>query len=120
MQTLTDTEIIAKHSPSCRSRARMELAIVSKLIESADAAGYRLEVAEYESEGEHGYDVKTALFDLDEALVVVWSSNGDAAAEELGWIRLVFGNSGYDLVSDYSLSLEAFLAPVLGLADSLE
>jgi hypothetical protein len=114
MQVLTDIEIIAKHQPNCRARARMELAIVNKLIESADAAGHRLNVAEYEDDGEHDYDVKTALFNLDDAHVIVIDSDGD----ELGWIRLVFGN-GSDLVSDYTVNLETFLAPANALADSL-
>jgi hypothetical protein len=94
----------------------MELAIVNKLIESADAAGYRLRVAEYEADGEHDYDVKTALFNLDDAHVNVIDSDG----EELGWVRLVFGNSGHDLVSDFTTNLDDFLAPANALAESLE
>jgi hypothetical protein len=113
---LTDTEIIAKHSPNCRARARTELAIVNKLIESAATSGYRLTVAEYEDDGEHDYDVKTALFNLDDARVLVTDSDG----EDLGWIRLIFGNSGHDLVSDFTTNLDDFLAPVHALADSLE
>ena len=115
MQTLTDTEIIAKHAPGCRARARTELAIVNKLIESAESAGYRLRIEEYEDDGEHEYDVKTALFNLDDAHAIVLDSDGD----QLGWVRLVFGN-GRDLVSDYSLSLETFIAPVNALAESVD
>ena len=115
MNALTDSEIIAKHSPDARARARIELAIVDKLIDSARDVGYRLKVAEYEEDGETDYDFKNAVFNLDDALVLV----ADGEGEQLGWIRLVFGNSGYDLVSDFAVSLEDFLKPANDLADSL-
>ena len=36
-----------------------------------------------------------------------------------GWISLVLGNDGWDVISDYTLSLESVLAPVNELADQL-
>ena len=112
---LTDSEIIAKHSPDARARARMELDIVNKLIDTARDAGYQMKISEYEEDGETDYDFKTAAFNLDDARVFVYDNDG----EKLGWVRLVFGNSGYDLVSDFTTNLEDFLGPVTDLADSL-
>lgn len=124
MQTLTNEQIIAKHHPARQAEATIELAIVEKLIETAESAQCKLEVwpvgegAEYnEVSGAPGapYDVKTALFDLDDAQVYVVNAEG----VDLGWVRLVFGN-GSALVSDYTTRLESFLRPVLDFADGLE
>lgn len=95
---LTNEEIIRKHDPSCRGRAYIELQIVDKLIESANALDYSLGVAEYEEGNELDYDFKSAVFDLDVATIYVDDRHG----QRVGWILLVFGNGGYDLVSDYS------------------
>lgn len=110
----TDEQIIGQHAPGIRARARLELAIVNALIAEAAKQGETLEV-HITGEGVYNdgdpYDVKTALFDLDDALVFIG---------ELGWVRLVFGNSGWDLISDYSLTCEEFLRPVLKLSQDLE
>lgn len=111
MRKLTDSEIIANHHPRMRQTARIELKIVNALIARAEAQGVKLEVwptgfgMEY---SEEPYDVKTALFDLDDAQVFVIDAND----ESLGWIRLVFGN-GEALISDYTVRLEDFLSPLL-------
>jgi hypothetical protein len=114
MMKLTDEQILAKHSQSVRPRARMELKIVNRIIAEAKAKGYTLKVWDgYEEEGNTDYDVKTAIFDLDSARVEVF--NGDK--QWIGNILLVFGNDGYDLVSDYHTSLDEFIAPVEELAE---
>lgn len=119
MQTLTDTQILARHHTGAHRRVRMELTIVDALIEAAKLSGYKLEVVAGGESDEYGdgepYDVKTALFDLDDAYVYVLDSEG----EDLGWIRLVFGNGGDDLISNYSITLDDFLKPINDLAKSL-
>ena len=114
---MTDEEIINKHNPGVRARARLELQIVNKLIAVAHETGHTLRVMEYEedNEGELNYDVKMELFDLDEANVRIY----DSAGKYVGRVYLVFGNDGFDLISDYTLGAETFLQPVLKLADSL-
>lgn len=112
----TDKQILARHSPSVRGRALIELQVVDALIKAAQDNAFHLEI---DGEGE-GPDIstrrvsadafKSALFDLDMATVYV--SRGT-----FGWIRLVFGNDGWDLISDYSTNLETFLEPVNAVAD---
>jgi len=118
MEKLTDKQIIEKHSPGVRARARVELRIVHSLIKEAKKRDLTLAIVDYTPADmePYGGDLKTALFDLDEAFVVV-RKNGVYT----GWIQLIFGNDGYDLVSDYSINptVEDLLKPVNELADSL-
>lgn len=37
-----------------------------------------------------------------------------------GWVRFVYGNDGYDVISDYTTNLETFLAPVNAFADEMD
>jgi hypothetical protein len=112
---ITDEQILAKHSPPVRARASVELRLVNKLVESASAAGFTLKVWDEDMAAYYSTpDFRATVFDLDRALVVVFDN-----ADELGSVLLVFGNDGYDLVSDYSLSVEDFLGPVLALAETL-
>ena len=116
MKTTTDAEVLEHHDVAVRPRARMELKIVNQLLRSAKAAGYKLKVYEYEEDGETGYDVKAAIFNLDEARVEVYN----AEDRRIGTILLVMGNDGYDVISDYTTNLEGFLAECDALADELE
>lgn len=117
---MTDDEILDKHDVSVRPRCRMELKIVNKIIADAKLCGFKLEVKEYKTEGiEDQYskenDIKGMLFNLDDARLL-FIKNGRLYS----YIRLVFGNNGYDVVSDYGMKLEDFLRPTIELADRLE
>lgn len=37
-----------------------------------------------------------------------------------GWVRFVYGNSGFDVISDYTTNLESVLAPINQYAETLE
>lgn len=116
---LTDEQIIMKHDPSCRPRARMELEIVNQFLADAKNAGYRLRIDDLE-DGKavppYGYpSLRDAIFDLDDAYITILDDTG----ESVGWVYFVFGNDGYDCISDYTTTLETFLAPCLALSDRL-
>jgi hypothetical protein len=116
MKVMTDEEIIRQHDQGVRARARIELRIVNQIIATAAEKGYRLKVREYEVDGTTEYDVKTAVFDLDLATLLVYDGH-----KRIGTVLLVFGNDGYDVISDYSDStkIEAFLADANKLADDI-
>lgn len=123
----TDEEILASYPRGKQDRVRIELEIVNAIIERAAKLGYTLRVFangdEYEECG--SYDVKTALFDSIAPVVDV----EDAQGERIGFIALVFGNEGWDLVSDYGpvgteddqpwTPMEDFIYPICKLAESL-
>lgn len=106
--TPADREILARHDPSVRGRALIELVIVDALIEAARDSKYRFEVEDVEPDEEVGTaaGLKVALFNRYDVLLNVHEVGG----KYKGWIRLMFGNDGYDLISDYSVNLEGFLA----------
>lgn len=108
---MTDNEIILKHDQGCRPRARMELAIVNALIGELARPGYTAKIDEY---GNEPTTLKDGLFNLDEAHLIVFKDG-----KKIGFVYLVFGNDGHDLISDYSVSLEEFLKPVNEVADKL-
>lgn len=111
---MTDEQIIHKHDTAARGRAYIELQIVNAFIAAAAEAGYELKIGEMDEVdmAEYANDFRTALFDLDDAHVNVF--DGEKRA---GWVYFVFGNDGYDCISDYSTKLEEFLKPVMAVAD---
>jgi len=114
---MTDEQIIMKHDQGVRPRARMELAIVNQFLADAERAGYRLKIQELEGDkGESYASIRDALFDLDDAHVLIDDANG----KPQGWVYFVFGNDGYDCISDYTTNLEGFLAPCSQLSYQLE
>jgi hypothetical protein len=49
------------------------------------------------------------LMSTDEDYLMVYEPG---KKERLGWIHLVYGNDGYDVVSDYTTNLEALVDPI--------
>jgi hypothetical protein len=109
----TDREILAMADSSVRPRMKMELQVVHLLMELAGRYGWKLVET---SEAENSGDLLTDIMNLDEAVVDVFSATGNP----IGWIKLVFGNNGYDCISDYTSNLESLLDPIDTLATQLE
>jgi len=112
-------------------RQTIEKKIVSKLVDDILAGGYRIAVSL-----ERGYDVDEMLLGstdknkiMDEALggddchLFIQPANGptvvDGSVISKGWVYLVFGNDGWDVISDYSMKIEPLLENVNKLADKL-
>jgi len=111
-----EKQIILRHEPSVRARALLELEIVCALIRRANDCGFYLGIHALSNRVRSDNELKKELFDLDEATVEVYADE-PASPQPHGWIRLVFGNNGYGLISDYSTNLETFLAPVKEVAE---
>lgn len=118
---MTDEEIIMKHDRACRPRARMEVKIVNAVLDEAKKKGYLMSVEDGEQEDlEPTHDpvkVKELLFNLDDAHLCLYENK--KAHRPLGRILFVFGNDGWDVISDYHMALEEFLKPVNELANKL-
>jgi hypothetical protein len=103
--------------PGVRERVAIERRIVTALIDRALAEGYELSV----HDGEEWH-----LWTTDRAKVIDAIMNTDEDRLYLrkdgytAWVLLVYGNSGWDVICDYNVSLEALLEPINALASGLE
>jgi hypothetical protein len=117
---------LSTYAPSIRLRAAMEQAIVKRVVCDALALGYALSVDDGEEEHPRTQDVKAildALMNTDmDTLFVHRSMDLADKRSQLGWIQFVYGNSGYDVISDYTSNdaIEALLQGANALADKLE
>lgn len=95
---------------------RIERAIAREVVDGLLRFGYTVDVFDGE-----GYALKRscdadaimdALHATDEDYL--YAHDGDRLA---GWVRLVYGNDGYDVIADYTLSLTMALKGAESLAD---
>jgi hypothetical protein len=62
--------------------------------------------------------ILAAMFSTDEDLLFVRRPIGQGKTVSAGWIRFIYGNDGFDVINDYTTSLESVLAPIVGIEDS--
>lgn len=112
-------------------RIGIEHAICRKLVNELIAQGYHLIV---DGEDEELEDLETSqdeavitaghggLFNFDVANLLVYKKPKKAGSERRAdhFVRLVFGNDGWDVISDYSPSLEKKMRGALALSEACE
>jgi len=104
-------------NPGIRARIAIERKIVTALIDRALAEGYELAVDDGDERHPWTRDraeVLDEIMNTDEDYLYM---RKDGAC---GWVFLVYGNEGYDVIANNTMSLEGLLAPVEALALSLE
>ncbi|MEQ1694754.1 MAG: hypothetical protein ABL901_02840 [Hyphomicrobiaceae bacterium] len=108
---------------SIRVRVAIERTLCKRVIRALFARGYQLRVHsgdDWETprciQASDEDDLMQALFNLDEAHLVVYKGKARA---QFGWVKLVFGNDGWDVISDYTVNLEGVLTPVNDHANRL-
>ena len=109
-------KLVKNHHPAVKHRARMEASIVLRLLETLIAAGYSLAVDDGDGAAVSGTVETMAkiIFNVDTALVEVCEGR-----KWLGTVSLVLGNDGYDVIADYTTTLETALQNVNDYADRL-
>lgn len=118
LEAKTDEEILNQYDKSVKHRASLELAIVNKLIKEANKREYWLAIGEFAYKFNLKIEAdkfKSNLFNLDDSVVYVY----DKDKNDIGWILFVFGNDGWDCISDYTVTLENFLKPINEFAETL-
>lgn len=108
-----------------QERQRIERRIAAAAAKGLIAAGYKVAV----HDGEEIALLKTddvraiigAMFSTDEDRFIVYHrpTIADAQWERIGWVRFIYGN-GWDVIADYTTSLEEALQAATELADELE
>ena len=110
-------------------RIRLEQRIVRKAVKALLAAGYALAT----EQGEHRFygpsrpslkasEVLADCCETDEEYLGVFKAeqaNGTTYhVQPLGYVYFVYGNDGWDVISDYTTNLEPVLQPVLDYANA--
>lgn len=115
---------------SVKMRQEVEHKIISAFVDSALSAGYRLSVSL-----ERGFDVEEMLLGstdkkaiMEEALagdechIFVNESTGEVLVNgrinSIGWVFCVFGNDGWDVISDYTTNLEHLMVEATEISDA--
>lgn len=117
-------------SAALMRRITIEGQIVNALVKQALASGYRVSVCDGEEWvvklSSNRAEIIGACFSTDADSLVIRDPNqagADGAFKKIGAVQLIYGNDGYDVISDYSSSdLDAFSAwmkPVEDYADTL-
>lgn len=109
-------------TPAVARRLKIERTIVRRVVKDALAAGYTLSVDdggdEYAVENTTSYRaVMDALMNTDDDKLIL-RKDGKG-----GKVWFVYGNSGWDVICDYTTSLEALIEPLMaagGLIDKME
>ena len=98
----------------------MERAVVEQVIDDLLAANFEITVNDGEEDVlEKSWDkrlILDAMFTTDEDYLKTYPSG---QARWSGWVRLIYGNGGHDVVADHTENLEETLATSRKLADDL-
>lgn len=106
------------------TRQKIERQIARKAVEGMIAGGYAVTVYDGEEIAlEAATDVKAvmaAMFTTDEDYLFAMKPDEAGKMERQGWARFIYGNDGWDVMSDYTTNLESVLAGAKAEADKLE
>ena len=102
-----------------KTRQQIEKRIARKFLRTALAAGYAISLDNggdgFEFENSTNFDhIITEMFATDDERLYL-SKDG----RRVGWVLFVYGNSGYDVISDYTTNLEELMPEVEKLSDKL-
>lgn len=89
-------------------RARVELRIVRRVLSDLRRTGYELDIDDGDEQTpvtDEGEALKL-LFNLDEARIYTMREG------KTSFVYFVFGNDGYDVISDYGTSLDHVMEPI--------
>lgn len=116
-----DRETFPKACHTCQ-RIAIEQEMVTKVIDALLAAGYFLstDIQEDARPAKPTNDrtvILAEMMEVDDEYLGVYRANEHLTP--VSWVRFVYGNDGYDVVSDYTTNLEEIMKPINEYADSL-
>lgn len=115
---------LARGSSETHQRITIEGRVVGHLIDHALATGHAVSVNDGEETTVHRSSKRSeilgACFTTDEDYLILHRPS-DGPTERFGYVYLVYGNSGFDVISDYgSKDLDAFSAWMKPVEDYAE
>lgn len=107
-------------------RIAVEQDIVTRTVDALLAAGYALQTdiqedPRPERPTKDRAAILAEMMDVDDEFLGVYDQGESASLTKglIGWVRFVYGNDGWDVISDYTTNLESVLAPINEYADTL-
>ena len=100
---------------------QIEEVIVHSLVDHCLAAGYSLSVDDGGDnlaleKSTSREEILDALMNTSQDTVLVYDSQG----KKLGFVDLVYGNEGWSVMSDWSMSINTFLEPIHTLSEKYQ
>lgn len=101
-------------------RRLVEKKIAEAFIDSVLGAGHRISVYDGGAfplrNSTSKKDILEAMFSTDGDILYVFNVGG----KRLGWCEFVYGNDGYDVISDYSTNLEPYMVEANRVSDKFQ
>jgi hypothetical protein len=114
-------DIRAHYHPAVVERGILEFNIVRRTAKVLLKAGYSVSVFDGEEiclkQSRKLGDIMAAVMSTDEDKFYCYITEGGEVKQRM--VYFVYGNSGWDVINDYSVSLEAVLKPVNDYADKM-
>jgi hypothetical protein len=118
MSFLTEQAAIKNADRGVRARILLERRIAVQLVEELLEQGFILAVDDGESEPQSSTKrgvILSAMATTDEDyLLVHWED-----LSQRGWVRLTYGNDGWDVIADNTTNLEPFITKTNALVEML-
>jgi hypothetical protein len=104
---------------SVKMRQRVERNIARRLILDGLAAGYTIKVHNGEELlmpfNQVAKQILSLMFSVDEEHLLFYKDD-----KKIGWVLFVYGNDGWDVISDYSTNLEDIMAGARKVSDTYQ
>lgn len=100
-------------------RQNIEKQIVQAAVEGLVAAGYRVAVFDGEEVAHPPTTNTSEIMQTLFACEMEWLHAHDEAGTRIGWVALVYGNDGWDVIHDHTVNLEPALEKAAEIAEQL-
>lgn len=98
----------------------MDRAIVTQCVEELLEQGFNLSLFHEEAlafkHSTNKEQILSNLLQCDEETLAIY----DNTQQRVGWVFFVYGNDGYDVISDYSITIEQYIPKTQELVDKLQ
>lgn len=92
---------------SIKLRQELERRIARAFVRAALAKGYTVSINNGGDEDEltrssNVPEILAAMFQTDDEFVIINKTDENGQPQRVGWVHFVYGNDGWDVISDYS------------------
>ncbi len=105
---------------SVKMRQEVERKIATAFVKAAVNVGYAIAVDYGDGESKRLTSAKTILAEMfqgDEDRLYLYN---DMQGKPIGWVYFVYGNDGWDVISDYTVNLEYLMGPANAISKQYE